>query len=123
MYKQAAKLKLRFSTNRGLVSVEQLFELSMTDIANAIKAVKKILKTTDDDELAFLESTRTVDVENQLRFNILKDVYLTKKEENEAARTAFENKEFNQKILAIIADKEEDSLKGKSIDELKAMIR
>ena len=104
-------------------SVEQLFELSMTDIANAIKAVKKILKTTDDDELAFLESTRTVDVENQLRFNILKDVYLTKKEENEAARTAFENKEFNQKILAIIADKEEDSLKGKSIDELKAMIR
>ena len=123
MYKQAAKLKLRFSTNRGLVSVEQLFELSMTDIANAIKAVKKILKTTDDDELAFLESTRTVDVENQLRFNILKDVYLTKKEENEAARTAFENKEFNQKILAIIADKEEDSLKGKSIDELKSMIR
>ena len=46
-----------------------------------------------------------------------------KKEENEAARTAFENKEFNQKILAIIADKEEDSLKGKSINELKAMIR
>lgn len=123
MYKQAAKLKLRFLTNKGLVSVEQLFELSMTDIANAIKAVKKILKTTDDDELAFLESTRTVDVENQLRFNILKDVYLTKKEENEAARTAFENKEFNQKILAIIADKEEDSLKGKSIDELKSMIR
>ena len=123
MYKQAAKLKLRFLTNKGFVSVEQLFELSMTDIANAIKAVKKILKTTDDDELAFLESTRTVDVENQLRFNILKDVYLTKKEENEAARTAFENKEFNQKILAIIADKEEDSLKGKSINELKAMIR
>lgn len=123
MYKQAAKLRLRFSTTRGLLSVEQLFELSMTDIANAIKAVKKILKTTDDDELAFLESTKTVDVENQLRFNILKDVYLTKKEENEAARVTLENKEFNQKILSIIADKEEDSLKGKSIEELKAMIR
>ena len=45
-YKQASKLQLRFQTNRGNLSVEQLWSLSLTDLASAIKAVKKVeLKT------------------------------------------------------------------------------
>lgn len=123
MFKQASKLKLRFQTNRGVLSVEQLWDLTQTDLANAIKAVKKVLKTGDDDELSFLESTKVVDVENQLRFDILKDVYLTKKKESEESRDAAANKAHNQKILALIAEKQEEGLKGKSIPELEALLK
>ena len=123
MFKQASKLKLRFQTNRGILSVEQLWDLSQTDLANAIKAVKKVLKTNDDDELSFLVSTTVVDVENQLRFDILKDVYLTKKKEAEESRDAAANKAHNQKILALIAEKQEEGLKGKSIEELEALLK
>lgn len=123
MFKQASKLKLRFQTNRGVLSAEQLWDLTQTDLANAIKAVKKVLKTGDDDELSFLESTKVVDVENQLRFDILKDVYLTKKKEAEESRDAAANKAHNQKILALIAEKQEEGLKGKSIEELEALLK
>jgi len=123
MYKKANQLKLRFSTNKGILSVEQLWDLSQVDLSNVIKAVKKVLKKTDDDELSFLEDTKVVDVENQLKFDILKDVYLSKKKEAEELRNAAENKAYNQKILSLIAEKQEEGLRGKSIEELEALLK
>jgi hypothetical protein len=123
MYKQASQLKLRFLTNVGQLSVEQLWDLSQTQLSNAIKAVKKVLKKNDDDELSFLEDTKVVDIENQLRFDILKDVYLSKKKEADELRTAAEIKEHNQKILTLISEKKDDSLKGMSIEELEKQLR
>jgi hypothetical protein len=32
MYKEAAKQKLRFATNKGNLSVEQLWDLNLTDL-------------------------------------------------------------------------------------------
>lgn len=122
-FKQASKLKLRFQTTVGLLSVEQLWDLSQTQLSNAIKAVKKVLKTTDDDELSFLENTKVVDIENQLRFDILKDIYLSKKEEVEAAKNAAETKRHNQKILALIEEKQEGKLRDMSIEELRNLLK
>ena len=59
----------------------------------------------------------------ELSFEILKDVYMTKKEEANAKAKARETKEFNQKIMSLIAEKQESSLKDKSIEELMAMIQ
>ena len=36
MYKQASKLKLRFQTNRGILSAEQLWDLSQTDLSTQL---------------------------------------------------------------------------------------
>lgn len=123
MFKQASKLKLRFQTSRGILSTEQLWDLTQTDLSNAIKAVKKVLKKSDDDELSFLEDTKVVDVENQLRFDVLKDVYLTKKKENEELRDAAETKAHNQKILALIAEKQEGKLREMSIADLEKLLK
>lgn len=123
MYKQASRLKLRFLTNVGQLSVEQLWDLSQTQLSNAIRAVKKILKKSDDDELLFLESTKEIDVENQLRFDILKDIYLTKKKEVEEIRNAAEIKAYNQKIDTLIAEKKEGQLREMSIEDLEKLYK
>ena len=123
MYKQASKLGLRIQTNKGLLAVEQLWQLSQSDLSNAIKAVKKVLVKNDDNELSFLENTKVVDIENQLRFDILKDVYLTKKSEAEAIRNEAETKAHNQKILALIAEKQEGKLRDMSEEELKSLLK
>ena len=123
MYKQVSKLKLRFTTPKGLLSAEQLWDLNQIDLSNSLKAVKKILKKNDDDELSFLEDNKVVDIENQLRFDILKDVYLTKKKEAEELRTAADIKAHNQKILTLIAEKKDDSLKGMTIEQLEQQLR
>ena len=123
MYKQASRMGLRIQTNRGILSIEQLWQLNQSDLSNAIKAVKKALKKTDDDELSFLEDSKVVDIENQLRFDILKDVYLTKKKESEELRDAAEIKSQNQKILSLIAEKQEGKLKEMTIEELEKLIK
>lgn len=123
MYKQVSQLKLRFQTPKGVLTVEQLWDLSMTDLSTTIKTMKKILKKTDDDDLGFLEEDSKVDKVMELAFNVLKDVYITKKEAAKAIRNTAEIKAHNQKILTLIADKEEESLKGKSVEELKNMLQ
>ena len=125
MYKKASQLKLRFLTSVGQLSVEQLWGLSQVQLSNAIKDVKKVLKKNDidDDELSFLEDTKKVDVENQLRFDILKDVYLTNKTENEELRKVADNKAHNQKIDTLIAEKQEGKLREMSIDDLEKLRR
>lgn len=123
MFKQASQLKLRFVTAKGNLSVEQLWDISQTDLSNAIKAVKKVLKKTDDDELSFLQDAKVVDVENQLRFDILKDVYLTKKKESEELRAAAENKAHNQFILNLIEEKKLGKLREMSVEDLEKQLR
>lgn len=122
-FKKASREKLRFNTSKGVLSTEQLWDLPQTALANAIKDVKKILKKDDDDELSFLDDSKVVDKENQLRFDILKDVYQTNKNEAQALREQAETKQNNQKIMALIAEKEDEGLKNKTVDELKALLK
>lgn len=121
MYKQASKIQLRFGTPKGPLSTEQLWNLSISDLSMSIKAVKKVLKKDNDDDLSFLEDSKIVDVENQLRFDILKDVYLTKKKEQEEIRTAADVKAHNQKIDSLIAEKQEGKMKEMSIEDLEKL--
>lgn len=122
MYKQASQLKLRFLTNVGQLSVEQLWDLSQKQLAVGIKEVKKVLVKNDDDELSFLETTKVVDIENQLRFDILKDVYLTKQKLMQELRDAADIKAHNQKILTLIAEKKDEGLKNMSIEDLEKQL-
>lgn len=121
-FKQASRLRLRFATSRGNLSPEQLWDLNLTDLGILIRAVKKLLKKSEDEELAFLDTVQSeVDTTEQLRFDILKDIYLTKQKENQEKREAKEAKDFNAKIDALIAEKQEEGLKGKTIEELEAL--
>jgi hypothetical protein len=123
MYKEASRLKLRFTTDRGVLSVDQLWDLPLTTLATGIRNIKKVLKKNDDDELSFLEEGNVADTENELRFNLLKDVYLTKKKDNEEARTALENKAHNQKILDLIQQKKEHEFTQMSVEDLEKLLK
>ena len=122
-FKQASRLGLRFTTSKGVLSTEQLWQLSQTDLANCIRNVKKSLKKNDDDDLAFLDSKPTIDSTEQLAFDILKDVYTTKKSEVEAERTKEETKKHNDKINALIASKREKKLEDMSEEELEKLLK
>jgi hypothetical protein len=107
-----------------MLSIEQLWTLSQNNLASAIKEAKLSLKTTEgEDDLGFLGETNTTDPTMQLTFDILKDIYLTKKSEAEAIRDAATIKAHNQKILGLIAEKQEEGLKGMSIAELEAQLK
>lgn len=121
MYKKAAKLKLRFASSKGQLTVEQLFDLTMSELSSLIKKVNTDLKKEArvDDDLAFLEGKDETESLNSLRFEILKDVYLTKKQERDDAAEDQDRKARRQRIAEIIAKKEDEALENLSLEELK----
>lgn len=122
MYKKASREKLRFSNSKGVLSLEQLWALSLPTLSQMIKDQLEVVKVKgSNDELSFLE-TNNVDPIEQLKFDILKDVYLTLKNEAEIAKNEAEDRLKKQKILQLIAVKQDQELMNKSIDELKAML-
>ncbi len=127
IYKKASKKKLRFSTNRGSLSVEQLWDLPKEEIRQLVikarEAAKKSSGEVSDTELSFLDApAKTKATDDELRFEILKDIYLTKKSAEEKAQKKAEAKRNNQKLLDIIARKQDEALEKKSIKELEKML-
>jgi len=124
MYKQSLQLKLRFETSKGLLSIEQLFDLNQSQLANVVRNLKKKIVSDTDNDLAFLdENAPQVNQEDQLRFDIAKDIYLTKKAERDEARTALEVKQHNQKIMELIQNKKDESLTQMSVEDLEKLLK
>jgi hypothetical protein len=120
-YKLASQLKLRFQTNRGLLTTEQLWDLSLTELdtltVDLEKATKEgasksfLVEKTEDDKIA------------KLLFDIAYDVLTTRIEEQKALQEAKSNKKHNERILSLIANKQDSELAEKSVDELKKLLR
>lgn len=126
MYKQATRMGLRFETEKGLLTVEQLWGCTRAMLGREIKKVYAILKEneTEEDDLDFLTNDvapESKDPVNELRFDILKDVYLTLDAEAKAARDAEKTKQHNKRIDELIAAKKDEELASKSIEELEAL--
>lgn len=121
MYKEASKQGIRIQTNKGMLSVEQLWSLSLTDLDNLAVSLEEAYKTSKGK--SFLDKRTTKDKGLKLQFDIVLDVLQTKMEDNEVTRNAQEVKEHNQKILALIAKKREGALEEKTLEELEAMLK
>lgn len=123
MYKKASIKKLRFTTTKGNLSVEQLWGLTMTELKTLIKSLYKLIKKEADDDLAFLEEDKVSYSDDQLRYDIAVDVYKTKQTELQQKHEDAEKKARNQHIAEIIARKQDEALESKSIEELQAMLK
>lgn len=128
MYKIASRKKLRIQTNRGMLSVEQLWDLSKEDIGELAKSIRKRINdqkgVTGDSELDFLKpSAQTEETIDELTFRILKDIYQTKQAEEDKAHRRVAARENNRKILELIAKKQDQELENKSIEELEKMLQ
>jgi len=121
MYKEASKLKLRFTTPMGLLSVEQLWEVGIATLD--ILALSLETEYKESGKKSFLTKRTKKDKIAKLKFNIVLDILTTKMEEMELLTEAKEAKEHNSKILGLIAEKQDESLKGKSIKELENMLK
>lgn len=120
-FKQATQQKLRFQTNRGVLSTEQLWDLSLNELDSL--AVSLETEHKESGKKSFLITKSVKDKTAKLRFDIVLDVLNTKAEEAQALTDAQEVKEHNNKIISLIAEKQDESLKGKSIKQLEAMLK
>lgn len=127
MYKKASQQKLRIATSRGMLSVEQLWDLPKEEIGQLAVALRKRIKDArginGDSELDFLQSAEhSEDTTDELTFRILKDIYQTLQANEDSARRLAAKRQRNRKLLEVIARKQDQELEGKSIEELEKML-
>tara|TARA_R110000868_G_scaffold74337_13_gene215020 strand:+ start:12185 stop:12568 length:384 start_codon:yes stop_codon:yes gene_type:complete len=123
-FKEASRIGLRFETSKGALSTEQLWTLPLLHLATVVRNLKALTTKDNDDDLAFLDEKSTpVDKVVELRFTVAKEIYLAKQAENVSARDAKTKKAHNEKILGLIAEKQEGNLKNLSEEELVALLK
>ena len=114
---ECLKNKFRFEF-KGLISTEDLFDLTLADLDAIYKNLKKEESDLQGDSL--LENYENPNVrEVEVKIEVVKAIFDMKKAEIARAERALANKAQKDKILAIIEDKENQELSEKSIDELK----
>lgn len=126
-FQRATRNKLRFPTPTGNVSVERLWDYKgakLPLLGDIITSLAKDLDISTPSNLDFLKSNAPrKDWRKQLMFDVAKEVYLILQDEAEANANEKANKEHNEKILALIAKKQEDSLEAMTEDELRKMLK
>ncbi len=120
-FKSASQQKLRFQTNRGSLSTEQLWDLPLTELDALAVSLESEHKQSG--KKSFLTKTSEKDKTSKLRFDVVLEVLTTKVEEAQVLSEAKEIKEHNSKIISLIAEKQDESLKGKSISQLEKMLK
>ena len=123
MFDKATRLKLRFESNKGLLSVEQVWDLSLTALNEMAKGLSRQVKAAETDEEDFIGTKSNVDSELQLRFDVVKHIIGVKLKERDDSREAAERKANNQVILELIQRKKQQELESKSVEELEALLK
>lgn len=121
IFKKASKQKLRIKSSKGNLSVEQLWDLSLEELDEL--AVSLEVEKDNSGKKSFLTTTSEKDATAQLKFAIVLDILTTKYNAQQIAAKAQETKAHNQKILALIKEKQDDDLKGKSVEELESLLK
>ncbi len=119
----ASRMKVRFDTAKGLLSVEDLWDLpldrgrvNLDDIAIGLSRELK------GDTESFVNKTKSANVELKTKLDVVVYVIDTKMQELEEAKQARGRIEKKNQILEIIARKENKDLEEKSLDELKGLL-
>lgn len=118
-FEYAVRNKLRFPY-KGKISVEDLWDLSETQLDQVYKELKKQEKQLKEDSL-LSRKTREEEV-LEMQIEIVKYIVVVKLAEKEAMKKAAENKEKKQKILAVLAARDDKALEQASDEELKRML-
>jgi uncharacterized protein YfkK (UPF0435 family) len=114
---ECLKNKYRFEY-KGLISVEDLFDLKLEDLDAIYRDLKKqeqdlqvdsLIETADNPKIAEID----------VKINVVKSVFNMKKAEIDARNKALQNKAQKQRILRIMQDKEDQELSEKSVEELR----
>jgi hypothetical protein len=120
MYKKALRTKLRFSTTKGKLTTEDLFDLSLTDLNNLAIALDKKLSETP--RKSFISDITPDTQEDELRFNIVKDVITLKLFERNAAQNAKAKAAEKAQLLEILHRKKNEALENLSVAEIEAKL-
>ena len=119
MFEYATRNKVRFPF-KGQISVEDLWDLRADDLDTVFKTLNRQVKQSEEESLLVTKTAEDTALDIQIA--IVKYIFDIKMQEANARLLDKERKAQKQKIMAILANKQEQELQNKSVDELQKML-
>lgn len=119
MFEVAVRNKFRFPF-KGAISVEDLWDLSVQQLDSIFKTLKSQEQKAQEESL--LDTRTPEDEALKAKIGIIRYIVAVKLDEAKQADRAKENRDQKQKILGILAEKQDADLRNKTPEELQAML-
>jgi len=119
MFEKATRQKLRFNY-KGSATVEDLWDIPLKDLNNLFKGYNAELSEQKGESLLEVKNSNSSVLE--LQIGTIKHVVKVRLQEKKDRHDLKANKERKQKLLGIIANKQDTELEGKSVEEINKMI-
>lgn len=119
MFEKASRLKLRFNC-KGICSVEDLWDLSLKQLDSIFKDLNAEFKLQSEESL--LETKGEQDEILDLQISIIRHIVSVKVQEKKLRENEFERATKKEKLLKIIAEKQDAELYDRSVDELTKLV-
>ena len=117
LFEIASRKRYRFNY-KGVMTVEDLWSLRVEDLDAIFKALNRQKKTEDEESLLAIKSAEDQDLANKIE--LVKHIVSVKLAEAEQRKTAAVNREQRDKIMAIMAKKQDAKLESMDLAELEA---
>ncbi len=115
----ASRQKFRFPF-KGVATVEDLWDLGVRDLDTIFKALNSQKKQAQEESLLSTKSKE--DAVLEAKIEIVKYIVATKLDEADQKRIRAEQREKKNRIAEILAAKQDEELRGKSVEELQKML-
>ena len=119
MFEVAVRNKFRYPY-KGVIATEDLWDLPVQQLDGIFKTLKSQEKKAKEESL--LDNRTPEDEILTAKIEIIKYIVNTKLEEAKQAERAKEAHDQKQKILGILAEKQDEDLRNKTPEELIAML-
>jgi len=120
LFEAATRQKYRFETAKGLVSVEELWDLNLVSLDIMARSINKQIKESEEESFIKPMSNKDAHLVNKLE--LLKHIINVRLEEKEASKSRAEKQAQLNTLKEIAARKADEVLTSKSLEEIQAMI-
>ena len=115
LFESATRNKMRFPF-KGMISVEDLWDLSLTNLDSVFKTLNAEVKKSEEESLLNTKSKEDEEISNKIE--IVKYIVGVKLDEKKKREDAKKNAEMRQRLLEIKAKRQDAALENMSDEDL-----
>lgn len=115
LFELATRNKMRFPF-KGMISVEDLWDLSLTNLDSVFKTLNAEAKKSEEESLLNTKSKEDEEISNKIE--IVKYIVSVKLDEKKKREDAKKNAEMRQRLLEIKAKRQDAALENMSDEDL-----
>lgn len=127
LFIKASRMKFRFPSVQGMLTIEDLWDISLTTTKNNVASLDDVAKALskkvkEDASESFVVKAKKTDDPSADMLEIVKHIIAVRLEDAEKLAAVKANKEKKQLIMSIMAQKQNEQLLGASMEDLERML-